>query len=179
MECMQPTSFDARYPIGRFQWSGSLTEAGREQAIQDLAALPKQIRAALAVLTPEQFDTPYRPGGWTVRQVVHHIADSHLNSYVRVRLALTEENPTIKPYDEARWADLEDAKTGPLEPSLQLLESLHERFVALWRSLPPEAFDRTFLHPDNGPQTLARTLALYAWHGRHHLGHLRAVQNAS
>src|SRR2546422_7140384 len=122
---------DLRYPIGTFKYEGELTEEGRRRAIDAIAEAPARLRAAVEGLTPQQLDTPYRPGGWTVRQVVHHVPDSHLNSYVRFRLALTEDEPAIKPYDEARWAGLVDARTAPVEVSLALLESLHERWVLL------------------------------------------------
>jgi hypothetical protein len=120
-------------------------------------------------LSQQQLDTPYRPGGWTVRQLVHHVPDSHLNSYMRFRLALTEQEPTIKPYDQALWAELPDSRTAPIEMSLSLLESLHERWVILLRSLTPAEWKRTFRHPELGVVSLERTAALYAWHGRHHV----------
>jgi hypothetical protein len=158
---------DLRYPIGRFEGKGELP-----QWIDEIAAAPSNLRAAVKGLTPQQLDTPYRPGGWTVRQVVHHVPDSHLNSYVRFRLALTEDEPTIKPYDEERWAGLVDARTAPVEVSLALLESLHERWVLLLRSLTPADWQRTFRHPELGVVTLERSAGLYAWHGRHHVAHI-------
>src|SRR4051812_48183899 len=161
---------DPRYPIGKFEGKGDL-----RQWIDEIAAAPFQLRAAVQGLTPPQLDTPYRPGGWTVRQVVHHLPDSHLNSYVRFRLALTEDEPTIKPYDEARWAGLHDASTAPVEVSLALLESLHERWVLLLRSLTPADWQRTFRHPELGVVTLERTAGLYAWHGRHHVAHINKL----
>jgi len=127
-------------------------------------------------LSTEQLDTPYRPGGWTVRQVVHHLPDSHLNSYIRFRLALTEKEPTIKPYDQERWAELDDAKTAPIEPSLALLEALHQRWIMLLRSLIPADFARTFNHPEMGIVTLDATLRLYEWHGRHHTAHITSLR---
>jgi uncharacterized damage-inducible protein DinB len=127
-------------------------------------------------LTDEQLDTPYRSGGWTVRQVVHHVPDSHLNSYVRFKLALTEDNPTIKPYEEGRWAELSDSNSTPVEVSLTLLESLHDRWVRLLRSLTPEQWKRTFRHPELGEMTLEKTLALYAWHGKHHVAHITELR---
>jgi uncharacterized damage-inducible protein DinB len=166
---------DPRYPIGRFQRPASATAADREAWIATLAEAPARFRAAVRNLTDSQLDTPYRPGGWTVRQVVHHVADSHLNSYVRFRLALTEPDPIVKPYDEAQWAELADARTLPVEVSLQLLESLHSRWVALLRSLSPADFERTFQHPKMGQLTLNTNLALYAWHSRHHEAHIAST----
>jgi uncharacterized damage-inducible protein DinB len=145
--------------------------------MEEIAQAPAQLRAAVAGLTEQQLEIPYREGGWTIRQVAHHLADSHINSYVRFRLALTEDSPIIKPYDEKRWADLPDARSGPLEPSLRLLESLHARWVELLRQLSPSDWDREFVHPEHGAaSTLCRTLALYAWHGRHHIAQIRSVR---
>ena len=123
-------------------------------------------------LNNSQIDTPYRPEGWTVRQLVHHLADSHLNAYVRHRLALTENNPTIKPYDENLWAELSDAKSAPIESSLQLLEAMHERWAALLKSMPAADFSRTLNHPERGPMSLDQMIELYAWHGKHHVAHV-------
>lgn len=145
---------DLQYPIGKFNWEGALTDEQRGRLVDQIERAPLDLRNAVAGLTDEQIDTPYRPGGWTVRQVVHHLPDSHLNAYVRFRLALTEEEPTIKPYDQARWALLEDARTAPLELSLSLLESLHGRFVLLLRSLRAADFERKFRHPEMGVVTL-------------------------
>ncbi|HYM13065.1 MAG TPA: bacillithiol transferase BstA [Bryobacterales bacterium] len=167
---------DLRYPIGRFQFPDAVTQDQRGQFIDDIEAAPALLRAAVAGLSPEQLDTPYRPGGWTVRQVVHHVPDSHMNSYMRFRLALTENEPAIKPYDEKRWAELADARTAPLEPSLALLESLHRRWVLLLRSFQPADFARAFRHPELGLVTLERNLALYAWHGRHHVAHITSLR---
>jgi len=130
----------------------------------------------VAGLSEPQLDTPYRPGGWTVRQVVHHVPDSHINSYVRFRLALTENEPTVKPYDESRWAELADSRTAHIETSLALLESLHERWVLLLRSLSPADFRRQFRHPELGAVSLEKNLALYAWHGRHHVAHITSLR---
>ena len=136
-----------------------------------------QMRSAVAGLNEGQLETPYRAGGWTVRQVVHHVADSHLNSYIRFRWTLTEDTPTIKAYDETRWAELPDAKTAPVEVSLKLLESLHVRWVYLLETLDDEAFKRSFVHPETGEEiSLERNLALYAWHGRHHCAHITALR---
>ncbi|MDQ3254540.1 MAG: putative metal-dependent hydrolase [Acidobacteriota bacterium] len=163
---------DLRYPIGRFIFDGQSSDEQRQRFIDEIADAPARLRAAVDGLTPEQIETPYRPGGWTVRQVVHHVADSHLNSQLRFRLALTEDEPTIKAYDETAWAELADARTGPLDVSLTMLDVLHQRWVMLLRSLQPEDFARTFRHPEQGLVTLDRTLALYAWHGRHHTAHV-------
>jgi hypothetical protein len=164
---------DRRYPIGRFAWSGAATAAERARWIEEIAQAPAQLRAAVEGLTGEQLETRYREGGWTIRQVAHHLADSHVNSYVRFRLALTEDSPIIKPYDEGRWAELADARSGPLEPSLSLLEALHARWVLLLRALRPDDWDRVFVHPEYGaPSSLSRTLALYAWHGQHHIAQI-------
>ena len=168
---------DLQYPIGKFQWQGAITDQQREQLIAQIEQAPAQLRQAVAGLTEEQIDTPYRPGGWTVRQVVHHLSDSHMNAYVRSRLALTEDEPTIKPYDQERWAVLQDARTAPAELSLSLLESLHRRFVLLLRSLRPEDFARTFRHPEMGVVTLDRLLGIYAWHGRHHIAHITSLRD--
>jgi uncharacterized damage-inducible protein DinB len=168
---------DLRYPIGKFHFDGPLTEPQKQTALDEIARTPENLRAAIKGLSEAQLDTPYRPGGWTVRQVVHHVPDSHLNSYVRFKLALTEDEPTIKPYAEDRWAELADTKTTPVEVSLTLLESLHDRWVRLLRSLSPEEWKRTFRHPDLGAMTLEKTLALYAWHGRHHVSHITSLRD--
>jgi len=168
---------DLRYPIGKFHFDEPLTEDQKKKALDDVASTPANLRAAVKGLSDTQLDTPYRPGGWTVRQVVHHVPDSHLNSYVRFKLALTEDEPTIKPYAEDRWAELADTKATPVEVSLTLLDSLHDRWVRLLRSLTPEDWKRTFRHPELGVMTLERTLALYAWHGRHHVMHITALRD--
>ena len=168
---------DLRYPIGKFELAGEITEARRSKWLDDIAQTPGRLRAAVRGLTQGQFDTPYRPGGWTVRQLVHHVPDSHVNSYVRFRLALTEEEPIIKPYFEDRWAELADARTGPVEPSLALLDSLHARWTQLLRSLGPADWARTFRHPERGVVSLERNLALYAWHGRHHVAHVTSLRS--
>ena len=167
---------DLRFPIGKFSYDGPMTEDQKQQALNDVASTPANLRAAVKGLSDAQLDTPYRPGGWTVRQVVHHVPDSHLNSYVRFKLALTEDEPTIKPYAEDRWAELADTKTTPIEVSLTMLDSLHDRWVRLLRSLTPEDWKRTFLHPALGPMTLEKTLALYAWHGLHHVAHVTELR---
>ena len=165
-----------QYPVGKFKRPKKLTEEQRRGCIGVIAETPARLKAAVAGLSAAQLDTPYRPGGWTVRQVVHHLPDSHMNSYVRFRLALTEDQPTIKPYDEALWAELADAKTAPVEASLALLENLHERWVLLLRSLSGAGWARTFRHPELGPMTLEQNLALYDWHGRHHVAHITSLR---
>jgi uncharacterized damage-inducible protein DinB len=163
---------DARYPVGKYEEPAKVTPELRARAIQEIAATPDKLRAAVKGLNDAQLDTPYREGGWTVRQVVHHVADSHMNSYVRFRLALTETQPTIKPYEESAWAKLEDAAHAPIEVSLRLIEPLHERWVRLLRSLKPEEFSRTFRHPEHGARTIDWLLFLYEWHGKHHTAHI-------
>jgi uncharacterized damage-inducible protein DinB len=167
---------DLRYPVGKFTPKPMLPDADRNALILEIAATPAKMREAIRNLSEEQLDTPYRPGGWTVRQVVHHVPDSHLNSYIRFKLAVTEEQPTIKPYQEQLWAELVDAKSSPVEPSLTLLESLHHRWVVFLRSLKGADFSRTINHPENGIMNLDRLLQLYAWHGRHHVAHITALR---
>lgn len=167
---------DLRYPIGPFQFKGPLNESERDKLIDEIEAAPEKLKAALKGLTPKQLDTPYRPEGWTVRQVVHHIPDSHLNSYIRFKLALTEDQPAIKPYEQEKWAELQDSKDTPVEVSLALLEMLHKRWVILLRSMNENDFKRTFNHPEQGLVNLERTLALYAWHGKHHTAHITALK---
>ena len=166
---------DLRYPIGKFQPVENVTDIQRRALIAAIAETPDKLKAAVARLDERQLDTPYRPGGWTLRQVVHHVPDSHMNSYVRFKLALTEDEPTIKSYDEARWAELADAKT-PVEPSLLLLENLHKRWVLLLNSLTPSEWQRKFRHPERGIVTLENNLQLYAWHGHHHVAHITALR---
>jgi uncharacterized damage-inducible protein DinB len=165
-----------RYPISRFQARAGLSSAERAALIDDIAGLPAALRAAVAGLTGEQLETPYRPGGWPGRQVVHHVADSHMNSYVRFKLAVTETEPTIKPYDEAAWAELDDATGEDIEVSLALLESLHRRWTRFLRSLRDEQLERVFIHPDLGRVTLDEAVQHYAWHGRHHLAHITRLR---
>ena len=165
---------DLAYPIGKFARPVAITPDARATSIRQLAVLPAELSAAVDGLNDAQLDTPYRPGGWTVRQVVHHLADSHLNAFVRVKLALTEESPVIKPYDEKQWAELPDAML-PLGPSLEILRGVHQRLVALLQALPESAFARPLVHPVNGPHTVATMVALYAWHGRHHVAHVTGV----
>ncbi|HKJ93760.1 MAG TPA: putative metal-dependent hydrolase [Longimicrobiales bacterium] len=165
-----------RYPIGRFRPRAGLSAGERTALIDDIAALPADLRAAVADLSDEQLDSPYRPGGWTVRQVVHHVPDSHLNAYIRFKLAVTEDDPSILTYDEAAWAELADGRGDDVETSLVLLETLHRRWTLFLRSLDEAQFRRTFRHPELGSVTLERNLQLYAWHGRHHLAHVMSVR---
>ena len=167
---------DSRYPIGKFTPPQDITPALRTQAIDTIAELPAKFRAAVNGLKDAQLDTPYRDGGWTVRQVAHHVPESHMNAYVRLKLALTEKEPTVKPYDEALWAKLPDAKL-PIDVSLDLLDSLHERWVRVWRALQPAEFARTLRHPDHpNLLTVDWLLFLYAWHGRHHTAHVTELR---
>jgi len=167
---------DLRYPIGTFKLDGPASNEQIKLAIDEIAEAPAKLRAAVRALTPDQLETPYRPGGWTVRQVVHHVPDSHLNSYCRFKLALTEDEPTIKPYFEGSWAELGDVRATPIEVSLALLESLHERWVLLLKSLAPMDFERKFRHPEIGVVSLAETACHYAWHGRHHVAHITSLR---
>ena len=168
---------DLRYPIGQFRYQGTPDQHQREQWIAEIAAAPERLRQVVHGLTSPQLDTPYREHGWTVRQVVHHLPDSHINAYVRMKLALTEDEPVIKPYEESRWAELPDGREGPIEFSLNLLESLHRRWVLLLRGLTPSDFGRQFLHPEHGRRfELQEALALYAWHGRHHVEHIASLR---
>ena len=165
-----------RYPIGKFQFPNGVSDSERETLLQQIADTPAKLREAVAGLDDEQLATPYRPDGWSVRQVVHHIPDSHLNSYVRFKLAVTEESPTIKAYDEAAWARLDDAQNASVETSLQLLESLHERWLQFLRSLGPDELARSFKHSELGSVTVEQNIALYAWHGRHHVAHITSLR---
>jgi hypothetical protein len=166
---------DLRYPVGRFSAPAESNAEVRAEQIQTLRSLPERLRAAVDGLNDSQLDTPYRDGGWTVRQVVHHFADSHANSYVRFKLALTEDWPTIKPYDEAAWARLPDSRQA-VEPSLVLITGLHQRFVGLLESMSEEDFQRGFIHPERGRVTLATNLAIYDWHSRHHTAHITSLR---
>ena len=167
---------DPRYPIGKLDKKGPLTPAERSHMVESLAVAPATFRAAVKGLDDRQLDTPYREGGWTVRQVVHHVADSHMNSYVRFRLALTENEPAIKGYDEKLWAELFDARKAPVEASLNLMDALHHRWVILLRNFKPEDFARTMRHSERGTMTLDDSLALYEWHGRHHAAHITSLR---
>jgi hypothetical protein len=167
---------ELQYPIGRFRPPASSGPEARAAQIETLRLLPQRLRAAVNGLSDTQLDTPYREGGWTVRQVVHHFADSHANAFVRFKLALTEDWPTIKPYDEAAWAELADSKTLPIEASLAIVDGLHGRWVALLQSMTEEDFAKGCNHPENGRQNLARMLAVYEWHSRHHTAHITGLR---
>jgi hypothetical protein len=168
-----------RFPIGPFHPRPALSDVDRGDLITALETFPREFRAAVEGLSPAQLDTPYRPEGWTARQVVHHVPDSHLQGYVRFKLAVTEAVPTIKTYNQSGWGDLTDARTAPVEPSLLLLEGLHARWGAFLRSLSQEAFDRSYNHPEMGEVSLDTTVQLYVWHGRHHLAHVGLVAGRS
>ena len=167
---------DPRYPIGPFIPQQKLEPEERRVMIEQIATTPSHLRKAVEDLNDDQLDTPYREGGWTVRQVAHHLPDSHVNAYIRLKLALTEHGPTIKPYDEAKWAQLEDSRDTPVRVSLDLLESLHERWVILLRRLDEQDFSRKLTHPEHGEMTIDWLVAMYAWHGRHHVGHITALR---
>ena len=167
---------DPRYPVGKFERREELTPAERRAMIEEISVVPMRMRDAISGLTPAQLDTPYREGGWTLRQVVHHVPDSHLNAYIRFKLGLTEDQPTIKPYDEARWADLADSHDTPVKTSLTMLEALHDRWVRLLKSMKPADFQRKINHPENGVMTLDAVLGLYEWHGRHHVAHITSAR---
>jgi uncharacterized damage-inducible protein DinB len=169
------TTPDLRYPVGEFTLPAAITPEMRAAAIADISALPARMRDAVQGLSAQQLDTPYRPGGWTVRQVVHHVPDSHLNAYIRLKLALTEDNPTIKPYDQDEFAKLADQRL-PIEISLALLDALHARWVAVWKAMTPEQFARPFSHPEIGPITVDYLLQLYSWHSRHHVAHITRLR---
>jgi uncharacterized damage-inducible protein DinB len=167
---------DLKYPIGNFQFDGEITTSVIRDWIDEIENLPRLLRDAVKDLDDEHLDTPYRSGGWTVRQVIHHLADSHMNAYFRFKLALTEKKPVIKPYDETKWAELPDYKL-PIDISLSLLEALHKRWTDLLRSLSPTDIEKTFIHPDSGVVTVGKNIGIYAWHGRHHLAHITSLCN--
>jgi hypothetical protein len=172
---MQPV-IDLSYPLGKFNWKQQVTAEGRSSRIAVIENAPALFREAVRGLSDAQLDTPYRPGGWTVRQVVHHVADSHMNSFVRFRLALTEDNPAVKGYDQVKWSELADSRTVPVESSLSLLTGLHARWTALLRSMTDSDFARTFAHSELGAVPLEQILALYAWHTRHHAAHITGLR---
>ena len=167
---------DPRYPIGKFNRVTSLTAAERATCVEQVAAAPAQFRRAVAGLTAAQLDTPYREGGWTVRQVAHHVPDSHMNAYLRFKFGLTEDSPAIKTYEEKDWAKTPEVAATPVDISLALLDALHARWVTLLRAMTPQQFERTIKHPEMGPTSLDTMLALYAWHGRHHTAHVTSLR---
>ncbi|HYJ80818.1 MAG TPA: bacillithiol transferase BstA [Longimicrobiaceae bacterium] len=167
---------DPRYPVGRFDVEEAVTPERRAEWLRQVEEAPARLRAAVDGLSDEQLDTPYRDGGWTVRQVLHHLPDSHLNAYVRIKLGLTEEVPAIKTYEEGRWAELPDSRDTPPEVSLVLLEALHARWMVLLRALGQAEWARTFRHPEWGEMSLGKALAQYAWHGRHHVAHVTRLR---
>ncbi|MDH3223010.1 MAG: putative metal-dependent hydrolase [Gemmatimonadota bacterium] len=168
---------DPRYPIGPFSPPVALSPEERDAAVSAIEVAPQRLREAVSGLNDAQLDTRYRPGGWTVRQLVHHVADSHINAFVRLKLTLTEDGPTIRTYDQARWAELADA-SAPVDVSLDLLDRVHERWVMVWRSMTPEDWARQLEHPEVGRMGVDQLLALYAWHGRHHVAHVTTLREA-
>jgi uncharacterized damage-inducible protein DinB len=169
-------SDDPRYPIGKWTRQPGLDADACALLIQQIASAPAGLAAAVKGLTDAQLDTPYRDGGWTPRQIVHHVADSHMNAYARFKLGVTEDTPTIKPYHEALWAETVDGRTAPIDSSLMVIDGLHRRWVQFLRSLDGKAFARTIVHPERGPMTLVDLLQLYAWHGRHHTAHITGLR---
>ncbi|AET66200.1 Protein of unknown function (DUF664) [Desulfosporosinus orientis DSM 765] len=167
---------DLKYPIGQYNFSKEVIDEQIPGLVSQIEVLPDLLSRSIGGLSEEQLNCSYRPEGWTIRQVVHHIADSHMNGYVRFRLALTEDRPTIKPYDEVQWAELEDAVNMPVDVSLRLIESLHKRWVRLIRSLSSTQLDSEFRHPDIGNVSIKKAISLYAWHGNHHLGHINTFK---
>jgi len=169
---------DPRYPIGKFAYTGPLTADQKKQCLDDIEQTPARFRAAVRGLSDAQLDTPYREGGWTVRQLAHHVPDSHMNAYVRFKLALTEDEPTIKPYMEDRWAELPESKQAPIEVSLALLDLLHQRWMLVLRNMTDADWKRSFRHPELGAVPLEKNLALYSWHGRHHTAHVTKLKES-
>ncbi len=167
---------DLRFPIGPFEFAGPISDDDRRALINKIEETPRRLRAAVAGLNDEQLDTPYRPDGWTVRQVVHHVPESHMNAYTRFKLALTEDEPVIKPYFEDRWAELDDARQAPIALSLDLLDALHGRWVWFLHSLKQDDFRRSFRHPEIGIVSVDKNIALYAWHGQHHVAHVTSLR---
>ena len=165
-----------QYPIGEFHFDSEVTAKKREQYTTDYAAIPDELESAVAGLTDEQLDTEYRPGGWTVRQVVHHLADSHMNAYVRFKLVLTEDGPRVHSADQDAWAKLADARTAPIETSTRLFRLLHERWVIALQALSPEDYQRTFWHPWWETVSMEFLIQTYAWHGRHHVAHITSLR---
>ena len=179
MTVPSPALSELQYPIGKFSYTGPLTEEQRKQSIDEIAEAPKKFRAAVSGLTPQQIETPYRDGGWSVRQVAHHVPESHMNAYLRFKWALTEDQPTIKSYKENEWAKTPDVAKTSVETSLALLDALHERWVILLRSLSAADYERKLNHPENGEMTLDKLLALYSWHGKHHTAHVSNLRKRS
>ena len=176
---MSDNSLDSlRFPVGKFSAVKESTPEQRAAWIEDIAATPANIAAIVSAMTPVQLATPYREGGWTAAQVVHHMADSHMNAYIRTRFAIAEDNFTVKPYDENRWAQFPDATSIDVTASVQVLQGLHARWTTLLRTLTPSDFQRALLHPERGPMTIDTLVQLYAWHGKHHAGHLRIVKGS-
>jgi hypothetical protein len=174
---MEPSQDPLRYPVGDFQRPENPTPAQAAAWIAEIAALPAELRAAVTGLSEARLDTPYRDGGWTVRQVVHHIADSHLNAYCRIRLAVTENEPTIRPYDEKAWAELPDARSGPIDVSVALIDALHTRWAALASTFTTDDLRRIYHHPEHAkPMVIDSTLAMYSWHGKHHVAHITSLR---
>ena len=170
---------DLRYPIGKHNVRAPIDDAAVKAAIRDIRELPDHLAAAVAGLSDKQLDTPYRQGGWTIRQVAHHLPDSHLNAYTRLKLALTEDVPVIKTYDEERWAELPDARTLPVEPSLSLLRGLHARWASLLEGLSQAELQRELMHPEAGKFSMAQMTGLYGWHSRHHVAHITSLRKRS
>ncbi|WP_114748912.1 YfiT family bacillithiol transferase [Pleomorphovibrio marinus] len=169
-----------KYPIGKFEKPTIISRNHLLKWIQDISSFPERLKNEVKLLTNEQLDTPYRPGGWRIRQVIHHCADSHMNSLTRLKLSLTEDQPIIKPYDEKRWAELSDAKDMPIEPSLKILEGIHERWTVLLHNLNENEYGRSFVHPENGQiLRVDETIGLYAWHCNHHLAHITTLKKRS
>ncbi|HEY1757003.1 MAG TPA: putative metal-dependent hydrolase [Bryobacteraceae bacterium] len=169
-------STDLRYPIGPYRFGHPVSTEDRPLYLAQLAEAPAKLRAAVAGLSDAQLDTPYRPGGWTVRQVVHHLADAHVNWYIRPKLAVTGSKPAIKAYDESLWAELPDARISPIEPSLMIFEGIHARWVLFFESLQPEDWSREFLHPERGLLSVDDALSAMAWHSRHHTAHITGLR---
>ena len=167
---------DPRYPLGRFQLPSSFDSNVLSDLIREIDLTPGNLRVAVSGLPDRRLDRSYRQGGWTIRQVVHHLADSHMNAYVRCKLAMTEDRPTVKTYREDRWAELPDARSADISPSLELLDGLHRRWVIFFRSLEASDFQRSLDHPELGRMSLEMILALYAWHGRHHVAHINGLR---
>jgi hypothetical protein len=175
---VEATLEQLKFPVGKFQAPEIFTTDLLQQNMQELATLPQKLKDAVAGWSEEQLDTPYRPGGWTIRQVIHHLADSHMNGLSRIKLALTEENPTVKPYHEDLWAELADSKLMPVEPALQIIEGVHAKWVMLLQHIHGEQWQRVFTHPQHGKTfTIAYQTAMYAWHGKHHLAHITQLKS--